>query len=67
MKKIRKNVKSLWRDKTLVLMSLPALVFIILFQLVPMTGLVLAFKKFDYSQGLYGSPWCGLDNIKYLF
>ena len=31
-----------------------------------MGGLVLAFKKFDFTKGLWGSPWNGLDNFKFL-
>lgn len=67
MNKMKKNLKSLWRDRTLVLMALPAVILLILFQYVPMTGLVLAFKKFDYSKGLYASPWNGWNNFKQIF
>ena len=28
---------------------------------------MLAFKNFDYSLGLYKSPWCGLQNFRLLF
>ena len=48
-------------------MALPAVVLLIMFNYIPMTGLVLAFKKFDYKLGLYASPWNGLDNFKQLF
>ena len=59
--------KRLWKDRTLVLMALPAVVLLIMFNYIPMTGLVLAFKKFDYKLGLYASPWNGLENFKLLF
>lgn len=48
-------------------MSLPALILFIMFSYIPMFGLVLAFKKFDYSKGIFGSPWCGLNNFRLLF
>jgi multiple sugar transport system permease protein/putative aldouronate transport system permease protein len=32
----------------------------------PMAGLVMAFKKFDYSLGIWGSPWVNLDNFQFL-
>lgn len=67
MNKLQKFGKSLWKDRTLVLMALPAVIILIMFSYVPMTGLVLAFKRFDYSKGLYGSPWCGLKNFQQLF
>ena len=31
-----------------------------------MTGIVLAFKNYQYAGGIYGSPWTGLDNFKAL-
>jgi multiple sugar transport system permease protein/putative aldouronate transport system permease protein len=31
-----------------------------------MAGLVMAFKKFDFSKGIWGSPWVGLDNFEFL-
>lgn len=67
MKRWRKRLKRIWKDRTLILMSLPALAMLILFSYVPMSGLVLAFKDFDYSLGLYRSPWCGLENFRLLF
>ncbi len=67
MERWRKGFGRLWKDRTLILMSLPAVAMLILFSYVPMSGLVLAFKKFDYSLGLYKSPWCGLQNFRLLF
>ena len=66
-KQVNKEIKGLWRDKQLILMILPALTILIMFSYVPMTGLVMAFKKFDYSLGMYDSPWVGLQNFKILF
>ncbi len=31
-----------------------------------MTGIVLAFKKYQYAGGIYGSPWNGFSNFKAL-
>lgn len=66
-KKLRKTMKSLWKDRALIVMTLPATIYLILFAFIPMTGVVLAFKKFDFSLGLYGSPWVGLKNFRMLF
>jgi len=63
----KKKLRSIWRDKQLILMALPALGILILFNYVPMTGLVMAFKQFNFKDGLYGSPWNGLDNFRFLF
>lgn len=32
-----------------------------------MAGLVVAFKNFNISQGIFGSAWNGLDNFRYFF
>lgn len=60
-------LKKMWQDRTLVLMVLPAVIMLIMFNYIPMSGLVLAFKKFNYSLGLYKSPWVGLENFRFLF
>lgn len=31
-----------------------------------MAGLVMAFKDFNYAQGIWGSPWNGINNFKFL-
>lgn len=58
-----KTVKRCWM---LLLMLLPATIYAIIFSYIPMTGIVLAFKKYQYAGGIYGSPWCGLQNFKSL-
>ncbi len=47
-------------------MALPAFLILFFFDYVVMGGLVLAFKDFDYKLGIWKSPWCGLDNFKFL-
>lgn len=32
-----------------------------------MFGIIIAFKKMDYSKGIFGSDWCGLRNFRFLF
>lgn len=48
-------------------MMIPALVYLFINNYMPMSGLVLAFKKYNVRDGIYGSPWVGLANFKYLF
>ena len=47
-------------------MALPVFLILFFIMYVPMSGLILAFKKFDYQAGIFGSPWVGLDNFKML-
>ncbi len=49
------------------LMILPSLLFSIAFHDVPLAGIVLAFKNYNFQDGIFGSPWCGLDNFKSFF
>ena len=62
-----KLLKNTYKNRTLLFMALPAVIIMILFSYVPMFGLVLAFKDFNFAKGIWGSDWCGLDNFKYLF
>ena len=55
------------KDITFLLMALPALICLVLFHYVPIGGIVLAFKDFNYVQGIFGSPWVGFENFKYIF
>lgn len=65
------NRHGFWRDvvkhRTLLLMLAPAVLFFILFAYVPMAGIVLAFKQFNYAGGIFGSPWNGFDNFRFFF
>jgi putative aldouronate transport system permease protein len=49
------------------LMLLPGLLWVFVFKIVPMFGLVMAFQNFNPGKGIFGSPWVGLDNFKYMF
>lgn len=55
------------KNRALFTMLIPALVVIIIFAYLPMSGLVLAFKNYRYDQGVFGSAWNGLENFRYLF
>lgn len=41
--------------------------FLIIFAYVPMYGVILAFKTFMVNEGIWGSPWVGLDNFANVF
>jgi len=62
--------KPLWKrilkQKTLWLMLMPALVYIIIFAYIPMGGIGIAFRKYNYRDGIFRSPWVGLDNFQYM-
>jgi putative aldouronate transport system permease protein len=62
MKGLRK-LKNYW---ALYLLMVPGLVYLIINNYIPMTGIIIAFKKYNIRDGIYGSPWNGLKNFKYL-
>jgi len=49
------------------LMLIPGLVWVIIFKIIPMFGILMAFEKFNPGKGIFGSKWVGLANFKYLF
>ena len=60
------NIKGIIYHKALYIMMLPAVIFLLINNYLPMLGLVLAFKSYNFKDGLL-SPWSGLDNFKFLF
>ncbi|MBU3101160.1 ABC transporter permease subunit [Clostridium sp. DSM 17811] len=55
------------KNKTLLLMLLPAVLFFFIFSYLPIAGIVVAFKSYNFKGGIFGSPWVGLDNFKFFF
>ena len=48
-------------------MALPAVLIVFLFSYVPISGIVLAFKNYNYQGGIFNSPWAGLNNFRFFF
>lgn len=54
-------------NRELFLLSLPGILYKLIFAYIPMIGLIIAFKNYRYDLGIFGSKWVGLDNFRYLF
>ncbi|APF21478.1 MULTISPECIES: ABC transporter permease [Clostridium] len=65
--RLRKFMLTIRRNKVLILMLLPAILYFLIFSYIPMGGTILAFKNYNFRDGIFGSPWVGLDNFKYFF
>lgn len=52
---------------TLYLIALPAIIWFAVFCYAPMTGMIIAFKDYNPIDGIFGSPWNGIKNFKFLF
>jgi putative aldouronate transport system permease protein len=48
------------------LMLLPGLLWVFVFKIIPMFGVVMAFQRFNPGKGIFGSPWVGLANFEYM-
>ncbi len=53
--------------KHYLIMLAPGYIWLLLFSIVPMFGIVMAFQNFNPGAGILGSEWVGFDNFKYLF
>lgn len=59
-------LKKIKRNRNLLYMLLPAMIYVIVFNYIPMFGVTIAFKDYNYVDGVLNSPWCGLENFEYL-
>ena len=48
-------------------MLFPGMIFLILFHLIPMVGIIMAFQNFQPAKGIFGSEWIGLENFRRIF
>jgi len=55
------------RDRSLLIMTVPAVVLLIVFSYLPMFGLVTSFQSYDIYYGFNNSPFVGTDQFTRLF
>lgn len=60
-------IKRIYRARQLYFLLALPLIYIIVFQYVPMAGLQIAFKEYSISGGIWGSPWVGLKYFEKFF
>ena len=59
--------KAIRRDRFLLLLVVPAVVYYIVFHYLPMYGAIIAFKQFSPTKGILASPWVGLKYFEQFF
>ena len=65
---MEKKKKIKWkRWLPIFVMGLPGFIYLFINNYLPLYGLLIAFKKYNYKLGIWGSDWAGLDNFKFLF
>lgn len=53
----RKALTGIWQMKALYLMLLPCLAWYFVFKYLPMYGVIISFKDYNFSDGIWNSPW----------
>jgi putative aldouronate transport system permease protein len=57
-----------WKQNVpLLVMFAPVIVYFLLFKYVPLGGYIIAFKSYNLTDGILGSPWTGWSNFQLLF
>lgn len=64
--RFRRAAAKLRRDKSLLLLAIPGVVVLLLFQYVPLLGNIIAFENYQPYLGIVGSQWTGLANFAVL-
>ena len=59
--------RTLWGQKQLMLMSVPMLLYVFLFNYFPMWGWIMSFEDYKPNKGPFGSQWVGLKHFEWLF
>jgi putative aldouronate transport system permease protein len=60
-------VRRIWRYRLLYLMLLPGLLYFLIFRYWPLWNAQIAFKDFQPTLGVWGSPWVGLQHFQDFF
>lgn len=66
--KISPSLRRKWKKNVpLFILFLPVLIYFIVFKYIPMGGLVIAFKDYNFREGILYSPWAGFKYFDMLF
>lgn len=61
---IKKRVKRYWQLYLLILLPM---IYLIIFKYIPMFGVQIAFKDYNFAKGIWGSEWVGFKHINQFF
>ncbi|MGF7142910.1 putative aldouronate transport system permease protein [Anaerotaenia torta] len=63
----KETLRKWWRQRKLQMMVLPGILWMLVFNYIPMGGIVIAFKKFKITKAISEAPWVGLKYFKDFF
>ena len=59
--------REIYKHRYYLLFLLPAIAYFVIFKYIPIYGITLAFKEFNFKLGILNSPWVGLNYFERLF
>lgn len=65
--KINGFLMNYWKNRYLVMLFFPAVIYYLIFHYAPLYGVQIAFKDYIFRKGIWNSPWIGFANFKNLF
>lgn len=63
----QRSWRQLKKDRYLILIASPAVLYFVIFHYVPMYGILMSFKDYSISAGIMGSDWVGLKYFEQFF
>jgi putative aldouronate transport system permease protein len=57
----------MWSQRYLMILVYPAVLWLIIFNYIPMYGIIISFQEYNPMQGFIRSPWIGLANFREMF
>jgi putative aldouronate transport system permease protein len=63
----KRLISTLYKYRYLYLLLIPGVLWYLVYRYLPMYGVIIAFKDYNFSRGIFGSPWVGLKHFEYLF
>lgn len=67
LEKPKDKLRKFWSQKYLQIMVIPGLIWMLIFNYIPMGGIVIAFKKYKITQSIADAPWVGFKYFEEFF
>jgi putative aldouronate transport system permease protein len=65
--KVKITLKEIMKQRELILLSIPFVIYALVFCYAPLAGWIMAFQKYKPKDGILGSKFIGLEKFKFLF
>src|SRR5690554_1345210 len=65
--RLKNELREMKKNGELIFLILPGALFMLVFHYLPLIGIIIAFKKYRYDLGIFGSEWIGFKNFEFFF